>query len=355
MNRKPQDCMYPLPIEIEGLQYYHQRTPLILESGAILPQLTIAYHTYGRLNENKDNVIWVFHALTANSDVADWWAGLYGSGKILDPEKYFIVCPNILGSCYGTTGPRSIDPETGNAYGMGFPRISIRDMAAAHDCLREHLGIEKIHLALGGSCGGHQIQEYALSFPERISRMTLLVTSAKETAWAISIHEAGRMAIEADPTHLDNTDEAGSKGLQAARAMGLLGYRTIQAYIDTQTDEDERTDGFSAASYVRYQGVKLDRRFYTHCYWHLLKALDSHDVGRGRGGAAKALQSISIPSLVIGIDSDHLIPTSQQQFIAQCLPLGSYQEINSKFGHDGFLIETDEINRVYFEWEKSIR
>ncbi|MEM8908754.1 MAG: homoserine O-acetyltransferase [Bacteroidota bacterium] len=346
----PEACTYALPIEVEGLQYYHHAAPLLLESGAVLPHLTIAYHTYGQLNAAKNNVIWVFHALTANSEVSDWWKGIFGPGRLLDPEKYFIVCPNILGSCYGTTGPRSINPATGAAYGMDFPLITIRDFVAAHECLRQHLGIAQIYFALGGSCGGHQVLEYALFNPTLIQHMGLLVTSAKETAWAISIHEAGRMAIEADPSHRDNTDEAGSKGLRAARAMGLLGYRTIQSYIDRQTDDDERTDGFRAASYVRYQGEKLDRRFYTHCYWHLLKALDSHDLGRGRGGAARALQRINIPALVIGIDTDMLIPASQQRFIAEHLPLGIYREISSKYGHDGFLIETEKISQAFRDW-----
>ncbi|MEM9820912.1 MAG: homoserine O-acetyltransferase [Bacteroidota bacterium] len=350
MSLTPQNCQYPLPIEIDDLNYYHHEQSLPLESGRQLPHFTVAYHTYGQLNTSRDNVIWVFHALTANSEVADWWSGLFGPGRILDPEQYFIVCPNILGSCYGTTGARSINPETGVAYGMDFPLITIRDMAKVHECLRAHLGIEKIHLALGGSCGGHQIQEYTWSFPERVRQMAMLVTSPKETAWAISIHEAGRMSIEADPSHRENTDAAGSKGLQAARAMGLLGYRTIQAYIDTQTDLEEKMDGFKAASYVRYQGLKLDRRFYTHCYWYLLKALDSHDIGRGRGGAAHALSQINVPALVIGIDTDMLIPPMQQKFIVEHLPKAVYREIHSKYGHDGFLIESEQINQIIGDW-----
>lgn len=345
-----EDCGYPLPIPIKGLNYYHHNQPLVLESGDVLPHLTVAYHTYGHLNKKADNVVWVFHALTANSNVSDWWAGIFGKGKVLDPEKHFIICPNILGSCYGTTGARSINPQTGKAYGMEFPLITIRDFVAAHDCLRRHLGIDHIKLAIGGSCGGHQAQEYALCYPNVIQTMGLLATSSKESAWAISIHEAGRMAIEADPTHRDNTDDAGSKGLQAARAMGLLGYRTIESYIDSQTNDDERTDDFKAASYVRYQGLKLDKRFYTHCYWYLLKALDSHDLGRGRGGAAQALAQINIPTLVIAIESDMLIPKGQQQFIFENMPEATYWEMKSKYGHDGFLIEVNQIHEAFKSW-----
>ena len=256
---------YPLPVKIPGIQFYHHTDGLELELGGYLPHLTIAYHTYGKLNAAADNVIWVCHALTANSDVEDWWKGLMEEGKVLDPNKHFIVCANILGSCYGTTGARSIDPISSKPYGMDFPMITIRDMVAAHDCLRRHLGIAAIDLCIGGSCGGHQVLEYALMDVVPIHRLAVLVGSARETAWAIAIHEAGRQALEGDPTFFENTDKAGAQGLRAARAVGLLGYRTVQAYIETQTDKDERTDDFRAASYIRYQGRKIRASFLCPC------------------------------------------------------------------------------------------
>ena len=342
---------YELPVSIPDLQFYHSDQPFELEAGGCLPELTIGYHTYGKLNEPKDNVIWVYHALTANSQVADWWAGLFGSDRLFDPEKHFIVCANILGSCYGTTGARSIHPHTGKAYGLDFPKVTIRDMVQAHELLRKHLKIEKIALAVGGSCGGHQVMEYAHHYPDRVEKMALLVTSARETAWAIAIHEAGRMSLEADQSFRENTDEAGAEGLRGARAVGLLGYRTIDAYIQTQTDSDtEKLEDFRASSYVQYQGDKLKRRFYAHCYWHLLKSLDTHNMGRGRGSLEAGLARLQMPSLVIAIDTDMLIPPIQQKFLAQHLPNATYKEIHSDFGHDGFLIETKQINQTIMDW-----
>ena len=341
---------YQLPIDIPELQIYHYNQAFPLERGGELGELHIGYHTYGHLNEARDNVIWVCHALTANSAVSDWWKGLFGEGSILDPTRYFIVCANILGSCYGTTCPRSIDPKSGEAYGLDFPMITIRDMALANDLLRQHLGIERIALSIGGSCGGYQVLEHALLQPDLIQRMGLLVTSAKETPWSIAIHEAGRMALESDDTFVENSDKAGARGLKGARAVGLLGYRTIDAYLLTQSDKDDRYDDFKASSYIRYQGEKLERRFYAHCYWHLLKALDTHHLGRNRNSVEAALASIDIPALVIGIDTDMLIPTSQQRFLAKHLPQSQYHEIHSDFGHDGFLVESPSIDKLFMEW-----
>ncbi|MCC6282367.1 MAG: alpha/beta fold hydrolase, partial [Saprospiraceae bacterium] len=207
-----QGADYLIPVEIPGLQFYYHDQPLELETGAVLPQLTIAYHTYGTLNPEGDNVIWVCHALTANSHVADWWEGIFGRDKVLDPKRYFIVCANILGSCYGTTCPRSISPETGRAYGADFPLFSIRDIVQAHDLLRIHLGVNEIALCIGGSCGGHQVMEFAYLLPDKIKNIALLVTSARETAWAIAIHESQRLAIQADPTWREDADTGGSAG-----------------------------------------------------------------------------------------------------------------------------------------------
>ena len=341
---------YPIPVHIPEIQFYHHTEPFLLQAGGVLPELTIAYHTYGALHADGAHVIWVCHALTANSHVADWWAGIFGPGRILDPEKYFIVCANILGSCYGTTGPRSISPATGKAYGADFPLVTIRDMARAHDLLRKHLGINEIALCMGGSCGGHQVLELASLFPEKIKRIALLVTSARETAWAIAIHQAQRMAIEADPSWRDDNDRAGSAGMKAARGFGLIGYRTFESYREGQTDADEKTDHFKAASYIQHQGDKLDRRFYAQCYWHLTKSLDTHHIGRGRGGAAQALRQLTMPALVLSIDSDVLIPPSEQVFLAEHLPNSTYQLLPSPYGHDGFLIETDLVNEAVLRW-----
>ena len=341
---------YKTPIEIEGLQIFHSNESFHLESGVVLPELTIGYHTFGQLNESGTNVIWVCHALTANSDVSDWWSDLFGEGKVFDPEKYFIVCANILGSCYGSTCARSISSKTNHAYGTDFPLITIRDIVKAHDLLCKHLKIKEITLCMGGSCGGHQVLEFAYLRPELIKRMALLVTAARESAWVISTHEAQRLAIEADSTWQEDDDKAGAKGLKAARGIGLLGYRTIKSYIDRQTDEKEKLDNFKASSYISYQGEKLEKRFYAQCYYMLTKALDTHHLGRGRESIEAVLKSLKMPAFILSIDSDNLIPPSQQTPLAKHLPNNVHHILTSDFGHDGFLIEAPTINQLILEW-----
>ena len=321
-------------------------TPFALEQGGTLTDCQVAYHSFGTLNAAGDNVVWVFHALTANSDPTDWWAGVIGAGSTIDPARHFIVCANVLGSFYGSTCPRSICPETGQPYGLDFPRFTVRDVVALHHQLRQHLGIQRVKIAIGGSFGGHQAMEFAWTAPRVVDSLVLLVTSARETAWSIAIRERQRMAMESDPSFYDNTETAGSIGIQTARAVGLLTYRTIQAYIDTQTDPEPVLSGYRAASYVRYQGKKLLQRFHAHCYWYLAHCLDSHHMGRGRKSIEAALAQLTMPATVIGIDSDLLVPSSEQRFLAAHLPNGQYHEIASAYGHDGFLIEVDAINAI---------
>jgi homoserine O-acetyltransferase len=341
---------YKIPIHIDGLQFYNYNNAFTLESGEVLPEITIGFHTFGKLNESKNNVIWVCHALTANSDVSDWWKNMFGAGKVFDPEKYFIVCANILGSCYGSTCARSISPKTQKAYGVEFPLISIRDIAQAHELLRQHLGINEIELCIGGSCGGHQVMEFAYLIPEKINKIALLVTSARETAWAIATHTAQRLAIQADSTWQDDSDQAGGNGLKAARGMALLGYRTFDAYIKTQTDESEKLEDFKAASYINYQGKKLQDRFYAQCYFSLTKTLDTHHMGRGRGGIDIALGKLKMPAFVLSIESDQLIPPPEQFQLAEHLPNATFVSLESPFGHDGFLVEAETINETLLKW-----
>jgi homoserine O-acetyltransferase len=339
---------YELPVEIPDIQYYHTSTPFITETGYTFTSgITIAYHTYGVLNTAKDNVVWVCHALTANSRVDDWWSGLFGAGKTLDPTKHFIVCANVLGSCYGSTGARSIDRTTDKPFGMDWPLITIRDWVNAHDLLRNHLGIETIQLCIGGSCGGHQVLEFGYLLRGKIKHLGLLVTSARESAWVIAGHEAQRQAMLADPTLYENTNQSGADGLRAARGIALLGYRTIEAYIETQTDGAEVLHDHRASGYIRHQGEKLVKRFYAHCYWHLLHTLDTHHLGRGRGTIEEALGQINTASTIIAINSDQLIPASQQIFLTVHMPLSSFHILHSPYGHDGFLIETGQINNLF--------
>ena len=331
---------------INSKKTYHHSKPFKLDSGKKLDTLSLAYHTYGSLNESRDNVIWVFHALTANSDVLDWWPSLAGVGKTLNPEEHFIICVNVLGSYYGTTGPRSQHPLNGHFYGLDFPRFTVRDVVRSQVLLAKKLQIDTVKLAIGGSFGGFQALEFALTFEGTIEHLVLVGTSAKETAWSIAIHESQRLALTADKSFYENNEKAGQDGMRAARGIGLLTYRTYEAYQQTQSDTDDRIDDFKAASYIRYQGDKLVKRFHAHCYWFLSKCLDTHDLGRDRGGVKKALQQINIPTTVIGISTDRLVPTVEQKRIAESIPQAEYREIESDFGHDGFLIEGEKIGRI---------
>ncbi len=321
--------------------------PFRLESGETLPRLTIAYHTFGR----GPRVIWVCHALTANSDVADWWPRTVEPGRFLDPEKYLIVCANILGSHYGTTGPLSVDPRSGRPYFNRFPQVTVRDMVRAHQLLASHLGIERVELLIGSSLGGFQCMEWALMQPDFAARVALIATSAVSSPWAAAFNETQRMAIEADPTYGADSDSAGMAGLAAARACALLSYRGPEAYNLTQADAGAETDASTpfrrkVHSYQTHQGLKLCNRFNAYSYHRLSSAVDSHDVGRGRGGISKALAGIKAKALVVGITSDILFTTAEARVLAELIPDAQLATIESNFGHDGFLVEHEKLNRL---------
>jgi homoserine O-acetyltransferase/O-succinyltransferase len=323
-----------------------------LESGTILPGITIAYQTYGRLNADKSNVVWICHALTANAESARWWPGIVSEKATISPEKYFIVCANIIGSCYGSTGPLSINPHTQKQFFSSFPLLTIRDIVNAHMLLRKHLGIEHIRLLMGGSMGGYQALEWCAMEGARIDELFLVATSAAESAWGIAIHTAQRMAIEADSSWQQASEEAGKMGLKAARAVGILTYRNYGILSLKQTDPDpEKTDHYKASSYVNYQGEKLMNRFNAYSYWLLTKAMDSHHLGRGRGGKTeKVLKDLKQRTLVIGISSDILCPLEEQRFLARHLPRATLVEIDSAYGHDGFMVEAEKISKELGKW-----
>ena len=328
-------------------QTYYTNKPFELEKGGQLPDLTIAYHTLGQLNEQRNNVVWICHAFTANSDVSEWWEGMVGPGKIFDPRHHFIVCANILGSCYGTTGPVSVNPETDEPYYHDFPDITIRDMVQAHGLLRDHLGIRHIHLITGGSIGSFQALEWSVMEPDLFDHLVVIAGSAKSSPWAIALNESQRMAIEADPTFRQRTNCAGLNGMKAARSIALLSYRNYQAYGMTQDDrDDEKLDDFRARSYQQYQGEKLARRFNAFSYQVLSKAFDSHNLARGRKSLSQTLSLIRARTLVVGISTDILFPAEEQRFLAHYIPQVQYYEIDSKYGHDGFLIETPKLTRI---------
>jgi homoserine O-acetyltransferase len=337
---------------METLKY---NLPFKTETCEILPSLEIVYNTWGNLNRQADNVIWICHALTANSDVEAWWPGMVGKGLLFDPEKYFIVCANVLGSCYGTTGPASVNPETGKPWLNSFPLITVRDLVNVHEILRNHLGIKRIHTIIGASIGGYQALEYSIMFPELIQRLIVLASGARQTPWALAFSESMRLAMLADQTFTSGYPDGGKKGLKAARSIALISYRTMAAYNKTQQeDDDEKLTSFKAASYQAYQGEKLVKRFNPYSYWCLTCLSDTHNIGRGRGGIINALKRIKAEVLCVGIKSDLLFPTDDQKFITANTADAEYVEIDSFYGHDGFLIETDIVSDVIRKfWEKT--
>ncbi len=320
--------------------------PFQLENGQILPEVEVAYHSLGELNAEGSNVIWICHALTANAHPEDWWPGLFEKETGIDLDRYFVVCANTLGSCYGSSSPQSINPETGEPYGLDFPKFSIRDITKSLGLLSEALGISEIQYLLGGSMGGMQAMEWAIQEPDKIKNLIVLATNAKHSSWGIALNETQRMAIESDPTFYEHKKDAGKKGLEAARAIALLSYRNYSTYRSTQVDQENTVDQFRASSYQNYQGKKLSERFDAKSYWYLSKAMDSHDVGRNRGGLVQALSKIKAKTLVIGIQSDLLFPIEEQEFLHDHIYNSALEIIDSPYGHDGFLIEVNMIKTL---------
>jgi homoserine O-acetyltransferase len=331
-------------------QTYTYRQPVKLESGEFLPEVTLAYTTYGRLNNEKSNVIWVCHAFTGNANPSDWWNGLIGENRLYNPREHFVICVNVPGSHYGSTNPLSINPESGQPYFHAFPMLSIRDAVYCLDLVRKHLQIDKINTLLGGSLGGQQALEWAIEAPHLFDKLILFSTNAVHSPWGIAFNESQRMAIANDPTWEENNPRAGMEGMKVARSIALLSYRNYQTYNRTQSRDEGQINFFRASTYQAYQGEKIQRRFNAFSYWVLSKMLDSHDVGRNRGGLEAALSKVAAKTLVIGISSDVLFPPEEQEFIAANIADAAYVEINSDYGHDGFLIEFETMTRIINNW-----
>tara|TARA_B100000809_G_C15136658_1_gene530910 strand:+ start:2550 stop:3608 length:1059 start_codon:yes stop_codon:yes gene_type:complete len=329
------------------IRSYLHSEPFNLESGKTLPEFKLEYTTLGELNSERDNVIWITHALTANANPSEWWSGLIGDGKFYNPTEHFIICVNVLGSCYGSTGPLSINPSTKKQYYHNFPEITIRDIVNSFDLLRIDLGIEKIHTLLGGSLGGQQAVEWAIERPSLFDNLILIATNAQHSPWGIAFNESQRLAIKVDNTWLNNNDNAGKNGLKTARSIALLSYRNYQTYQRTQADEIEKIGNYKAASYQNYQGEKLAERFNAFSYWQLSKTMDSHNVGRGRGGIQTALKQINAKTLVVAIESDILFPVSESEALQKGINNSQLSIIKSVYGHDGFLIETDLLEETF--------
>lgn len=337
-------------------QTYHFDKPFALEQGGELASLDIAFHTYGRLSPARDNIIWVCHALTADSDVAGWWPHTVVSGGFLDPDRYFIVCANIIGSCYGTTGPLSADPLTGRPYYGSFPKVSMRDQARAHAMLADRLGLTRIHGLVGASVGGFQAIEWASAEPQRFSRLALIATAPKASPWTIAIDETQRMALLADTTFGEPRPDAGAAGLAAARALGLLTYRGPEGYNLTQNNHSDAPPTpcglpavHRACTYQRHQGKKLVDRFNAYSYMSILNTFDTHDIGRNRGGVEKALDSIGHTVgrvSVTGVSTDLVFTAPEMQALADAIPGAVFHSIDSQLGHDGFLVEHRQLNAI---------
>jgi homoserine O-acetyltransferase len=337
-----------------------------LESGASLASVTVAFETWGQLNHSATNAVLVLHALSGDSHAEGaagpghvspgWWDALIGPDAPIDTDRYFVVCPNVLGGCQGTTGPSS--PDTDNAlYGSRFPVITIRDQVAVEVALADELGIETWAAVIGGSMGAMRALEWSVGYPDRVERAIVLAVSAAASAEQIALCSLQIRAIKSDPAFKNGDYYASgtgpSKGLSIARGLGQLSYRTenefdVRFAREVQDGETPLHGGrYAVESYLEYQGEKLTRRFDANSYIVLSEAMNHHDVGRGRGGVAEALATVRAHVTVAGIASDRLYPLKQQLEIARLLP-GEVEVtvIESEFGHDGFLLETEAVGAV---------
>jgi homoserine O-acetyltransferase len=320
---------------------------LLLENGETLPDITIAYQSWGTLNAQKSNAILVNHAMTGWSDVPGWWPQMVGPGLPFDTDKYFVLCPNVIGGCQGSTGPASIAPD-GKRYGSRFPIVTIRDMVNAEIALSDALGIDKYLLAVGPSLGGMRSLEWAVQLPERVSAICTIGSSAVATGDQIGTFSVQIQAIKSDP-YFNGGDyyeqERGPvEGMGIARRIAHLTYRTeseMDVRFGRQLQGDE-TGRYAVQSYLDHQANKLAKRFDANTYIALTDAMNSHDIGRERGGVVKALASVKVPVVVVSIDTDRLFVPRLQVEISELVPTAEPPiVISSEFGHDGFLVESE--------------
>ena len=320
---------------------------LLLENGETLPNVTIAYQTWGQLNAAKDNAILVNHAMTGWSDVPGWWPSMVGPGLPFDTDKYFVVCPNVIGGCQGSTGPSSIAPD-GKRWGSRFPSVTIRDMVAGEIAFSDAIGIKKYKLSLGPSLGGMRALEWAVQFPDRVGAICTIGSSAVATGDQIGTAAIQIRAIKSDPFYFGgdyyDKDRGPIEGMGIARRIAHLTYRT-ESEMDVRFGRElqgDDTGRFAVESYLDHQADKLAKRFDANTYIALTEAMNSHDIGFNRGGVVEALRAITIPVLVVSIDTDRLFPPRLQVEIADLVPQAKKLVIiSSDFGHDGFLVESE--------------
>ncbi len=330
--------------------------PFALESGVTRPEVRVAYRTWGELSPAGDNAVLVCHALTGSADADEWWRGILGPGRALDPEGDFIVCSNVLGSCYGTTGPTSGRPGSTEAWGPDFPAVTVRDMVRLQASLLEAVGVRRLRLVIGGSLGGMQALEWAATFPERVDAIVPIATCGRHSAWCIGLSEAQRAAIAADPRWRDGRyapDDPPAAGLAAARMIAMCTYRSRDSFGERFGRHTGPAGDFSVNGYLRHQGDRLVERFDANSYVTLTRAMDTHDLGRGRAGYRAALAAIRAPALVVAITSDVLYPPEEQAELAGQMPGGRLAWISSPHGHDAFLIETPALDGLVSEFRIS--
>jgi homoserine O-acetyltransferase len=343
--------------------------PLKLDAGAILSPFQIAYQTYGALNGARSNAILVCHALTGDQHVANvhpvtgkggWWDVLIGPGKVIDTDRFFVICPNVLGSCMGSTGPASTDPATGKPYGLNLPVITIRDMVRAQAMLVDHFGIDQLFCVVGGSMGGMQVLEWASSYPDRVFSALPIATGARHSSQNIAFAEVGRQAVMADPDWLGgNYIEAGrrpEKGLAVARMAAHITYLSETAlhrkFGRNLQDREALTFGFDAdfqiESYLRHQGMSFVDRFDANSYLYLTRAMDYFDLAADHGGRlADAFAGTKTRFCIVSFTSDWLFPTEESRTIVHALNAAaasvSFVEIETDRGHDAFLLDEPEL------------
>ncbi len=354
--------------------------PLALEGGDVLDEVTVAYETWGALNARGDNAILICHALTGDAHVTGggggtytpegWWSRIVGPGAAIDTDRYFVVCANVLGGCQGTTGPASINPRSGRPYGSGFPQVTNRDIVRSQACLADELGVEQWFSVIGGSMGGMAVLEWAAMYPDRVRSIAPIATTLAASPQQIAWSAVGRLAIANDQWFNggDYYDQqhGPANGLAVAREIALIHYRSDQEWVERfgrePLDRLDRFDPwgrFQVEAYLDHHGKKFPYRFDANSYLILNRAMDLHDIGRGRGGPAKALARFTGPGITVSVTSDFLYPAHQQAELAALLSQGgrscSYHMIDSVFGHDGFLVEHDKLAPLLDEFFAKVR
>lgn len=349
-------------------QFVDLERPLALEGGAVLDQVTIAYESWGTLSETADNAVLICHALTGDAHVTGggggtytpegWWSRIVGPGKAVDTDRWFVVCANVLGGCQGSTGPASIDPATNRPYGSAFPQVTNRDIVRTQRYLADHLGIDRWFTVIGGSMGGMAVLEWAAMYPRRVRSIAPIATTLAASPQQIAWSAVGRLAIANDP-HFNNGDyydqeEGPARGLAIAREIALIHYRSDAEFAERfGRDPIDRLDRFDVwgrfqvEGYLDHHGKKFPHRFDANSYLVLNRAMDLHDVGRGRGGFEAALARFEGPAMTVSVTSDFLYPMWQQTELARVLNHDGrwceHHVIESIFGHDGFLVEHDKL------------